>query len=179
MTETILIKNALLLRDPLAPLIDRGYVLIADGKIADLGDMSSMPLPDNALIIDGKGQLAMPGLINAHNHCAMTLFRGLADDLELVTWLHNYIFPAEAAHVNEEMVYWCSKLAAAEMLLSGTTTVADGYFQMLQPGPFWMQACGRWSDTASSIFPPRVCRIRHVMWQRLQVSSTPGPDEIP
>lgn len=70
----------------------------------------------------------MPGLINGHNHCAMTLFRGLADDLELSDWLHNHIFPAEKAHVSREMVYWCARLAAAEMILSGTTCVADGYF---------------------------------------------------
>jgi 5-methylthioadenosine/S-adenosylhomocysteine deaminase len=70
----------------------------------------------------------MPGLINTHNHCAMTLFRGLADDLPLMTWLQEHIFPAEAKFVGKEMVYWCSKLAAAEMILSGTTTVADGYF---------------------------------------------------
>ena len=70
----------------------------------------------------------MPGLVNTHCHAAMTLFRGLADDLELVSWLNDHIFPAEAAHVNPEMVYQCSKLAAAEMILSGTTLVADGYF---------------------------------------------------
>jgi 5-methylthioadenosine/S-adenosylhomocysteine deaminase len=128
MTETILIKNASILTEPMAPLIDRGYLKIEDHRISGLGDMSAMPQPEDAVVIEGKGQLAMPGLINAHNHCAMTLFRGLADDLELMTWLHEHIFPAEAAHVNEEMVYWCSKLAAAEMLLSGTTAVADGYF---------------------------------------------------
>jgi len=58
----------------------------------------------------------------------MSLFRGMADDLPLMTWLHEHIFPAEAKSVNPEMVYWCAKLAAAEMLLSGTTTLADGYF---------------------------------------------------
>ncbi len=70
----------------------------------------------------------MPGLINGHNHSPMLLFRGMADDLDLSTWLQDHIFPAEVTHVNEEMVYWCSKLAAAEMLLSGTTCVADAYF---------------------------------------------------
>ncbi|MDP2105162.1 MAG: amidohydrolase, partial [Desulfobulbaceae bacterium] len=55
-------------------------------------------------------------------------FRGLADDLPLMEWLHQHIFPAEARFVSPEMVYWCSKLAAAEMILSGTTTVADSYF---------------------------------------------------
>jgi 5-methylthioadenosine/S-adenosylhomocysteine deaminase len=59
---------------------------------------------------------------------AMTLFRGLADDLPLRTWLQEHIFPAEASFVSPEMVYWCTRLAAAEMIMSGTTTVADGYF---------------------------------------------------
>jgi 5-methylthioadenosine/S-adenosylhomocysteine deaminase len=128
MTKPLLIKNTTILTEAAAPLIDRGYLEIADGRIYGIGDMSEMPKHKDTLVIDGSGQLAMPGLINAHNHCAMTLFRGLADDMELATWLNEHIFPAEAAHVNEEMVYWCSKLAAAEMLLSGTTTVADGYF---------------------------------------------------
>src|SRR5665647_3343999 len=52
----------------------------------------------------------------------------MADDLALTTWLHEHIFPAEARRVNPEMVYWCARLAAAEMLLGGITTVADGYF---------------------------------------------------
>ncbi len=111
------------------PLIDNGFVRIADGIIQDLGDMGRMPAPSGDVgVIDANGQLVLPGLINGHTHCAMTLFRGLADDLDLVSWLNEHIFPAEASHVTEEMVYWCSKLAAAEMLLSGTTTVADGYF---------------------------------------------------
>jgi len=79
-------------------------------------------------ILNGHNQLALPGLINTHCHGAMTLFRGLADDLELGEWLNEHIFPAEAANVKPEMVYWCTKLAAAEMIMSGTTMVADGYF---------------------------------------------------
>jgi 5-methylthioadenosine/S-adenosylhomocysteine deaminase len=70
----------------------------------------------------------MPGLVNGHCHAPMTLFRGMADDLALTTWLHEHIFPAEARLVNPEMVYWCTRLAAAELLLGGVTTVADGYF---------------------------------------------------
>jgi 5-methylthioadenosine/S-adenosylhomocysteine deaminase len=92
------------------------------GPAADFQDMTAKEK------ISGRGCLALPGLVNAHCHGAMTLFRGLADDLELGQWLNDHIFPAEAAHVNPEMVYWCTKLAAAEMILSGTTTVADGYF---------------------------------------------------
>jgi 5-methylthioadenosine/S-adenosylhomocysteine deaminase len=129
MEDSILIRNCTLLTEAAAPLITDGYIKISGGIICDLGEMSRMPSTEGTTVIDAKRQLVMPGLINGHNHCAMTLFRGLADDLDLATWLHNHIFPAEAAHVNPEMVYWCSKLAAAEMLLSGTTTVADGYFQ--------------------------------------------------
>jgi len=68
----------------------------------------------------------MPGLINAHTHAAMTIFRGLADDLPLMDWLHNHIFPAER-RLTEEWVYWGTLLACAEMILSGTTTFCDMY----------------------------------------------------
>ena len=68
----------------------------------------------------------MPGLINAHTHAAMSLFRGLADDLPLETWLNSYIFPAET-RLDGNFVYWGARLAIAEMLLSGTTTFADMY----------------------------------------------------
>ncbi len=72
--------------------------------------------------------LLIPGLINAHGHSAMTLFRGLADDLPLMEWLEQHIWPAEAKWVNEEFVYDGSQLAMAEMLRSGTTTFSDMYF---------------------------------------------------
>lgn len=104
------------------------YVQIEDGIINEIGSMEDIPSRDSSTIIDGSNKLLIAGLVNGHNHSPMTLFRGMADDLELNDWLHNHIFPAESQHVSEEMVYWCSKLAAAEMLLSGTTCVADGYF---------------------------------------------------
>jgi 5-methylthioadenosine/S-adenosylhomocysteine deaminase len=110
-------------------LIQPGYLAIRDEKIAALGPMSNLAgTKDAEEIIDGSGHLALPGLVNTHTHAPMTLFRGMAEDLPLMAWLHDYIFPAEARSVNPEMVYWCSKLAAAEMILSGTTTAADGYF---------------------------------------------------
>ena len=69
----------------------------------------------------------MPGLVNGHTHAAMTCFRGIADDLELMDWLNNYIFPAEARNVNPELAYWGRLLACAEMIKSGTTTFCDMY----------------------------------------------------
>ncbi len=105
------------------------FVAIRDGLIILIGTMAELPAQIKAMkTIDAWGCLVMPGLINTHNHSAMTLFRGLADDLPLMIWLQEHIFPAEAKFVSREMVYWCSKLAAAEMIGSGTTTVADGYF---------------------------------------------------
>lgn len=104
------------------------FVAVSGRRIDMLGRMADIPSTAAATTIDCRGNLLMPGLINGHNHCAMTLFRGLADDLALADWLNNHIFPAEKRHVSPEMVYWCSRLAAAEMLLSGTTCVADGYF---------------------------------------------------
>ncbi|MBU0959894.1 MAG: amidohydrolase, partial [Proteobacteria bacterium] len=128
MNKSILITNVTLFTDPGTPLLDNHWLRTQGKRIHSFGPMDTVPRQNDAILIDGKNKLLMPGLINAHNHCAMTLFRGLADDLELANWLNEHIFPAEAVHVNPEMVYWCSKLAAAEMLLSGTTTVADGYF---------------------------------------------------
>lgn len=124
-----LFTNCTILTGPGAALIEPGFLLVDGPIIAAVGPMSSAPpaAPDLRLI-DGRGKLLMPGLINGHNHAAMTLFRGLADDLNLSDWLHQHIFPAEAAHANREMVYWSTKLACAEMLLSGTTCVADAYF---------------------------------------------------
>lgn len=110
------------------PLVHDAFLVVAGNIVTQLGEMKDVPDLAHTRTIDCRGKLLMPGLINGHNHCAMTLFRGLADDLALSDWLHGHIFPAEKKHVCREMVYWCSRLAAAEMLLSGTTCVADGYF---------------------------------------------------
>jgi 5-methylthioadenosine/S-adenosylhomocysteine deaminase len=77
--------------------------------------------------IDVPGSIIMPGLVNAHTHAAMTCFRGIADDMELMDWLSDYIFPAEARNVDPELAYWGSMLACAEMIKSGTTTFSDMY----------------------------------------------------
>ncbi len=76
--------------------------------------------------IDARGGLVMPGLINAHTHAAMTCFRGLADDLPLMDWLENHIFPAESK-LTSDWVYKGTLLACAEMIASGTTTFCDMY----------------------------------------------------
>lgn len=129
MKADILITDTLLLSEPgKNTLIADGCVAVCGSDIYYAGPMASLEGLEAEKRIDGRGHLTMPGLINMHGHAPMTLFRGLADDLPLAEWLNNHIFPAEARHVNPEMAYWCTTLAAAEMILSGTTTTADGYF---------------------------------------------------
>ena len=129
MKADILITDTLLLVDPgEKTLIPDACVVISGDRITYAGPMTECDETQANKTISGKGRLTMPGLINLHGHAPMTLFRGLADDLPLTEWLNNHIFPAEARHVNPEMAYWCATLAAAEMILSGTTTAADGYF---------------------------------------------------
>ncbi|MCI5178233.1 MAG: amidohydrolase [Candidatus Electrothrix sp. AW3_4] len=110
------------------PIIADYCIAVQGDTLQGIGPASKFKAVEAKTVINCHGQLALPGLINGHCHAAMTLFRGLADDLSLTDWLHNHIFPAESLYVQPDMVYWCSKLAAAEMILSGTTTVADGYF---------------------------------------------------
>ncbi len=129
MEPDILITDTLLLPDPgKNTLIPNACIAIREDSIMYAGPMAEYDDLEAKQTIDGRNMLTMPGLINLHGHAPMTLFRGLADDLELADWLTNHIFPAEARHVAAEMAYWCSCLAAAEMILSGTTTIADGYF---------------------------------------------------
>lgn len=108
-----------------------GSIGIQGDKIVFLEPQgSSIPRPPAKKVIDARGFLIMPGLVNTHTHGAMTLFRGLADDLPLKTWLEDFIFPAEGRHVTPDSVYWGTLLACAEMIQSGTTCFADGYFFM-------------------------------------------------
>lgn len=129
MTADITLINALLFT-PETPsgLTPDCFVEISGKRIRAVGPMAAWNSSATGRVMDVRGNLVMPGLVNGHNHAAMTLFRGLADDLPLMTWLTQHIFPAESRFVSPEMVYWATKLAAAEMILSGTTCVADAYF---------------------------------------------------
>jgi 5-methylthioadenosine/S-adenosylhomocysteine deaminase len=111
-------------------VIDNPVIGIRDGKIVFIkrGDMDSGNSCTAKKVLSAHGSLIMPGLINTHTHLPMVCFRGLADDLPLMDWLHNHIFPAESKFVTREMVYRGAMLAIAEMILSGTTTFCDAYF---------------------------------------------------
>ena len=124
----ILIKNAQILTMT-AEELQKGDILIVDEKIAAIGQVTAEMLNGTEKVIDAANHLAMPGLINAHTHAAMTLLRSYADDLELMSWLNDEIWPAEAK-MDAEDIYWGTMLAIAEMIRGGTTTFADMY------GPF-------------------------------------------
>lgn len=126
--DTVISGGTILTLDSNDSQIDNGLiainedVIVAVGRNEDLGDTIR-----GKTTIDAAHCIVMPGLINAHTHAAMTCFRGIADDMELMSWLNNYIFPAEAKNVDRELAYWGSKLACAEMIRSGTTTFCDMY----------------------------------------------------
>ena len=129
-SKTILIKGGVVLTiNPSEDIFSEGYVLIEDDTIKSIGTITEAP-PDGTVekVIDARDGLIMPGLINTHTHAAMACLRGLADDLPLETWLNDYIFPVEAHYVNPEFVYQGTRLAGIEMIRSGTTCFADGYF---------------------------------------------------
>ncbi|MDA3838584.1 MAG: amidohydrolase [Candidatus Delongbacteria bacterium] len=123
----ILIKNAnILTMNSQMNTFENGFIGIEKDKIVYLG--IEKPEATSKTIIDAKNNIVMPGLINAHTHSGMTMFRGVADDLSLMNWLNNYIWPLEDKFVTEKNIKTASKLAIAEMILSGTTTFNDMYF---------------------------------------------------
>jgi len=115
---------------------DARHSVLAPGAIAiDGTDILELGTPDAiaakyraAETVAARDQVVLPGLINTHTHAPMVMYRGLADDLKLMDWLEKYIFPAEAKTVSPEMVRIGTRLAALEMIESGTTAYADMYY---------------------------------------------------
>lgn len=110
-------------------VIENGAIAIRGARIVGVATKSEIDKRFEAKSrIDEPSAVAIPGLVNTHTHVPMALLRGLADDLRLQDWLEKFIFPAEAKNVSPEFVRWGTRLACAEMLLSGTTTYADMYY---------------------------------------------------
>jgi 5-methylthioadenosine/S-adenosylhomocysteine deaminase len=125
---SLLVKGAwVLTQNPQREVFSPGAVALKGEEIVAVGPPGELQgRYEAAQVLDYPQGLILPGLINAHTHAAMALFRGLADDLPLEEWLNDHIFPAERL-LNRDFVYWGTKLAVAEMLLSGTTTFCDMY----------------------------------------------------
>jgi len=110
-------------------VIENGAVAVAGDHIVDVGTRAEIDRRYSARQrLERPDAILAPGLINTHTHAAMSLFRGIADDMNLQDWLTKYIFPAEAKNVDREFVRWGTRLALLEMALSGTTTYADMYY---------------------------------------------------
>ena len=121
----ILIENVKILTMADGEVIKNGNIYIENEKIKKITSDKIDFSYDKK--IDGKNYLAMPGFVNAHTHVGMSLFRNFSDDVELMTWLNEKIWPLEDKLIEED-VYWASLLSHAEMIMTGTTSFADMYY---------------------------------------------------
>jgi 5-methylthioadenosine/S-adenosylhomocysteine deaminase len=125
----VVIGGTVITQNPSRQRLSPGAVAIDGATILDVDTPSAIAARYAAAeTLDARGQLVLPGLVNTHTHAPMVLYRGLADDLALMDWLQKYIFPAEAKTVSPELVRVGTRLAALEMIESGTTTFTDMYY---------------------------------------------------
>src|SRR6185503_10992505 len=127
---SLIVTNGIVVTmNPERQIVQNGAVAIDGTDIVAVGPAADIASRFGARdTVNAGGQIVLPGLINTHTHAPMVLYRGLADDLALSEWLEKYIFPAEAKTVSPEFVRAGTRLAALEMIESGTTTFADMYY---------------------------------------------------
>ena len=127
--DLLVLNGTLVTMDKEHRIIQDAGIAVEHGRIVAVGPRAEIAgkysAPER---VDASGKIIIPGLINGHTHVPMTLFRGLADDLDLQEWLTKYIFPAEAKNVTEEFVRAGTRLGLAEMIRGGTTTYCDMYY---------------------------------------------------
>jgi 5-methylthioadenosine/S-adenosylhomocysteine deaminase len=127
--DLLITGGAVITMDAQRHVLDDGAIAVRADSIVAVGPRAALETKYSAAkIINARGMLVMPGLINGHTHAAMSLFRGIAEDLSLDDWLHAYIFPAEARNVTDDFAAWGTRLAILEMLRGGVTTYADMYY---------------------------------------------------
>ena len=127
--DLLVVGGTILTVDAADKVIENGAIAIRDGAIAAVDTRRRIESSFRARrTIEASGRLVLPGLVNAHTHAPMTLLRGAKDDVDLMTWLEKYMFPIERRFVSREFVRRGTLLACWEMIASGTTTFANGYF---------------------------------------------------
>jgi 5-methylthioadenosine/S-adenosylhomocysteine deaminase len=127
--DLLVTNGTVITMDAQRRVIENGAVAVKGDAIVAVGASAALAAQyEAANIVDAHGAIVMPGLINGHAHAAMSLFRGIADDLSLDDWLKKYIFPAEARNVTEDFVVWGTRLGILEMMRGGITTYADMYY---------------------------------------------------
>ncbi len=126
--DLLFINGIIVTVDNNSRIIGSGFIAVKDQRIVGIGKQEDLGSCTAKKTIDAKDCIVMPGLVNTHCHSSMSLFRGFADDMALMTWLNDYMFKAEAKYINPENTYLGALISCAEMLLSGTTLFCDGYF---------------------------------------------------
>ena len=127
--DTLLSARWIVPVEPDGMVFERHAVAINDGRIIDILPWDKAKKRYRAHVdLELKERMLIPGLINTHTHAGMNLFRGLADDLPLMEWLHNHIWPVEKKWVTEEFMRVSVQLAVAEMLRCGTTCFSDMFY---------------------------------------------------
>ncbi len=127
MLDTLIKNVTAVTMDDEGHLYHDAYIAIKDGKISYIG--TEAPQEQAEKVIDGRGMIAMPGLVNTHSHAAMSLMRGYADDYVLQEWLNDHVFPIEGKLVGDD-VYWAMLWTQAEMLATGTIAYTDMYMHL-------------------------------------------------
>lgn len=127
--DVLILGGTIVTMDEQRRVLRDGGIAIVQGRILAVGTRNEIQKSYTAnQTIDATNKIIIPGLINGHTHIPMTLFRGLADDLDLQEWLTKYIFPAEAKNVTEDFVRVGTRLGLLEMIRGGTTTYCDMYY---------------------------------------------------
>ena len=127
--DMLVVGGTVLTMEPGSEPIRNGAVAVADGRIAAVGPAEELlELAPSGEVLNAGNCIVLPGLVNTHSHLAMSVLRGIADDLPLKQWLEEHIWPVEKEHINREVVRLGTELAAAEQLLAGVTTTTDMYF---------------------------------------------------
>ena len=127
--DMLVIGGTVLTMEPDSEPIKSGAVAVADGRIAAVGPAEELlELSPSGAVLNAGNSIILPGLVNTHSHLAMTLLRGIADDIPLKEWLEQHIWPVESKYMDRETVRLGTELATAEQLLAGVTTTADMYF---------------------------------------------------
>ena len=127
--DLIVQNGTIVTMDASRRVIENGAVAVQKGEIVAVGTSAEINRNfSSKQIVNAQNKLVIPGLINTHTHVPMSLFRGIADDLDLQEWLQKFIFPAEAKNVTEDFVRVGTRLGVAEMIRGGTTTYCDMYY---------------------------------------------------
>ena len=133
---SILLKNISYLDIEEEKIVDKADIFIEENKIKKIGKNLDLSADE---VLDGENKLLTPGFVNAHTHLGMSYFRNYADDLALMDWLENEIWPIEAK-LNAEDIYWSSMLSIIENIKSGVTSFCDMYYEMHRVGDAAIEA---------------------------------------